>query len=157
MHLNAFLQFEHFPDCSIREYQSILDELSSVFQNIYVLCQHYASIILRPIMLFIMLAYLTQASMFLLHGLFNHRRVLAIQVLYIHHIIIAINSFFLHILSFCYNHFLQGQSAMCILSGLIFTLSLCGTLFQIIVQLLNCPAVCSAVSIAGLSIKVDLQ
>ena len=31
MHLCAFLQFEHVNDCSIREYQSILDELSSVF------------------------------------------------------------------------------------------------------------------------------
>jgi len=31
MQLSAFLQFEHFTDCSIREYRSILDELSSVF------------------------------------------------------------------------------------------------------------------------------
>ena len=61
MHLNAFLQFENFTDCSIREYQSILDELSSVFCNIYLLCYHYARIILWPIVLFIMLAYLTQA------------------------------------------------------------------------------------------------
>ena len=29
MHLSAYLQFEHFTDYSIREYQSILDELSS--------------------------------------------------------------------------------------------------------------------------------
>ena len=54
MHLSAFLQFEHFTDCSIKEYQSVLDKLRSVFT-------YYASIILWPIMLFIMLAYLTQA------------------------------------------------------------------------------------------------
>ena len=46
MHLSVFLQFEHFTDCSIREYRSILDELSSVFQNLehlpimLALCQH---------------------------------------------------------------------------------------------------------------------
>jgi len=34
MHLSAFLQFEHFTDCSIRQYRSILDELGSVFWNI---------------------------------------------------------------------------------------------------------------------------
>ena len=38
MHLSAYLQFEHFTDCSIREYRSILDELSSVFSSIYLLC-----------------------------------------------------------------------------------------------------------------------
>ena len=56
---NAFeclLQFEYFTDCSIREYQSILDaQYSATFA-------YYASIILQPIMLFIMLAYLTQAQ-----------------------------------------------------------------------------------------------
>ena len=31
MHLSVFFAVEHFPDCSIREYRSILDELSSVF------------------------------------------------------------------------------------------------------------------------------
>ena len=40
MHLSAFLQFENFTDCSIRQYQSILDELISVFWNIYLLWQH---------------------------------------------------------------------------------------------------------------------
>ena len=59
MHLSAFLQFEHFTDCSIREYRSILDQYSEIFT-------YYASImpayiILWPILLFIMLAYLTQA------------------------------------------------------------------------------------------------
>ena len=50
MQCSAFLQFEHFTDGSIREYQSILDELrySETFT-------YYASIILWPIML----AYLT--------------------------------------------------------------------------------------------------
>jgi len=38
MHLSAFLQFEHFTDCSIKEYQSVLDELRLVFT-------YYASII----------------------------------------------------------------------------------------------------------------
>jgi len=36
--LECFLKFEHFTDCFIREYWSILDELSSVFWNIYLLC-----------------------------------------------------------------------------------------------------------------------
>ena len=40
MHLSAFLQFEYFTDCSIKEYQSVLDKLSSVFWNICLLCQH---------------------------------------------------------------------------------------------------------------------
>ena len=31
MHLSPFLQFDHFTDCSIREYRSFLDELRSVF------------------------------------------------------------------------------------------------------------------------------
>jgi len=31
MYLSAFFAVEHFPDCSIREYQSILDDLNSVF------------------------------------------------------------------------------------------------------------------------------
>ena len=31
MHLSAFLQFDHFTDCSIRDYRSILDKLGSVF------------------------------------------------------------------------------------------------------------------------------
>ena len=31
MQLSAFLQLEHFTDCSIRDYRSILDELCSVF------------------------------------------------------------------------------------------------------------------------------
>ena len=31
MHLSAFLQFKHFTDCSIKEYQPVLDELRSVF------------------------------------------------------------------------------------------------------------------------------
>jgi len=45
MHLSAFLQFEHFTDCFIREYQSILDELSSLYilkhlPIVLALCQH---------------------------------------------------------------------------------------------------------------------
>ena len=35
MHLSAFLQLEHFTDCSIKEYRSNLGELSSVFSKIY--------------------------------------------------------------------------------------------------------------------------
>ena len=38
----CFLQFEHFPDCSNREYQSTLDEYSEKFT-------YYASIILWPV------------------------------------------------------------------------------------------------------------
>jgi len=37
MHLSAFLQFKHFTDCSIREYQSSLDEYFETFT-------YYASI-----------------------------------------------------------------------------------------------------------------
>jgi len=39
----CFLQFEHFTDCSIREYRSILDELSSILEHLPImlaLCQH---------------------------------------------------------------------------------------------------------------------
>ena len=31
MHLSAFLQFEHFTDCSIRDYRSISDQYSETF------------------------------------------------------------------------------------------------------------------------------
>ena len=31
MHLSAFLRFEHFTDCSVRDYRSNVDELSSAF------------------------------------------------------------------------------------------------------------------------------
>ena len=64
MHLSAFLQFEPFTDCSIREYRSILVHYSETFT-------YYASIILWPIMLFIMLAYLTQAYWVLLYPIVN--------------------------------------------------------------------------------------
>ena len=56
MHLSAFLQFEHFADCSIREYQSIQAQYSETF-NYYAiaLCQHntlayYAFIMLVNLM-----------------------------------------------------------------------------------------------------------
>jgi len=50
MHLSTYFQFEHFTDCSIRQYWSVLDELSSVYSETFI---YYASIILWPIMLFI--------------------------------------------------------------------------------------------------------
>ena len=40
MHLSPFLQFEHFSDCSIKEYQSILDEWSHYSKTF----TYYASI-----------------------------------------------------------------------------------------------------------------
>ena len=49
-------------NCSIREYQFIFMELSSIVWNIrHLICQYYTGITLQPIMLFIMLAYLMQA------------------------------------------------------------------------------------------------
>ena len=54
-----FFQFECFTDCSTREYRSILDEISSVYSKIFT---YYASIMLWPIMLFIVPAYLTKAE-----------------------------------------------------------------------------------------------
>jgi len=40
MHLSAFLQFEHFTDCSIREYRSILSP--EHLPIMLALCQHNA-------------------------------------------------------------------------------------------------------------------
>ena len=40
MHLSAFLQFEHFTDCSIREYRSIKLSILKHLPIMLALCQH---------------------------------------------------------------------------------------------------------------------
>ena len=61
MHLSAFWHFKHFTDCSIREYRPILDEAQYSETFSFYASFMPCSIILWPIMLSIMLAYLTQA------------------------------------------------------------------------------------------------